>query len=128
MLAAFSACLRARAGPDVVVARYGGEEFALVVRSDGLEPVLAFVEALRAEIEDLVVETSAGPIRITASFGLAHETGPVASWQALFSLADDALYEAKAAGRNRVRATNATIAVHRKRPAPSSALSDSAVA
>ncbi|WP_061931632.1 GGDEF domain-containing protein [Aureimonas sp. AU22] len=109
VLAAFSECLRARASPDVVVARYGGEEFAIVMRSDQLEAVLAFAEDLRAEVEALVVETSAGTIRITASFGLAHEVGPVAAWPTLFDIADRALYEAKAAGRNRVRLCNATI-------------------
>ncbi|WP_136625062.1 GGDEF domain-containing protein [Aureimonas flava] len=110
VLAAFSACLRKRAGEDIVVARYGGEEFAIVVRSDGLEMALAFAEELRGEVEGLAVRTTAGTIRITASFGLAHQGGPVASWQALFSIADRALYDAKAAGRNRVRLSNATLA------------------
>ncbi|WP_294641409.1 GGDEF domain-containing protein, partial [uncultured Aureimonas sp.] len=110
VLAAFSGLLRRRSNADVIVARYGGEEFAIVLRSERAEDALAFAEALRAEIEGTEVETSAGPIRITASFGLANETGPVASWQTLFSVADKALYEAKAAGRNRVRLSNATIA------------------
>ncbi|KQQ82056.1 GGDEF domain-containing protein [Aureimonas sp. Leaf324] len=110
VLAAFSGLLRQRANADVIAARYGGEEFAIVLRSERAEDALAFAEALRAEIEGLVVETGAGPIRITASFGLANEAGPVASWQTLFSVADKALYEAKAAGRNRVRLSNATIA------------------
>ncbi|WP_416358321.1 GGDEF domain-containing protein [Aureimonas phyllosphaerae] len=110
VLAAFSSLLRRRANADVIAARYGGEEFAIVLRSERAEDALTFAEELRTEIEGLVVETSAGPIRITASFGLANEAGPVASWQTLFSVADKALYEAKAAGRNRVRLSNATIA------------------
>ncbi|WP_279479947.1 GGDEF domain-containing protein [Aureimonas sp. SK2] len=110
VLAAFSALLRKRAGADVVAARYGGEEFAILVRSDDVESVLAFAEDLRAEVEAMTVETSAGPVRVTVSFGLAHERGPVSSWQTLLTLADKALYDAKSAGRNRVRLTNATIA------------------
>ncbi|WP_182085474.1 GGDEF domain-containing protein [Aureimonas sp. ME7] len=109
VLFTFAQCLKTRMGPDVLVARYGGEEFALAVRAQSPERLVHFAEMVRTEIENLHFATSEGILRLTASFGVAHERGPVSSWPTLLSLADKALYEAKAAGRNRVRLTNAAM-------------------
>lgn len=91
--------IRAQLRTVDVLARWGGEEFVLLLPHCGAAEALRVAEKLRA----LVAEPpfpQAG--QVTASFGLAqwqlHE--PLDTW---LKRADDALYAAKAAGRNRVR-------------------------
>jgi two-component system, cell cycle response regulator len=87
------------------VGRYGGEEFLVVV--PGCDPLNLKVtaERLRRKVADTPVETAAGPVPVTISLGLA-ATQVTASGlvgrEALLHDADQALYAAKAAGRNRV--------------------------
>ena len=82
------------------VCRYGGEEFAVLLSGTGGAPALAVAERLRRTIAGLSVCGRAGAT--TASIGLA-EGGPAeGGWQDLLGAADQALYEAKAQGRNRV--------------------------
>lgn len=79
-----------------IVARYGGEEFAIILSRTDLEGALGVAERLRAAVENHPWTTR----RVTASLGVAcldSETGPE-----LIARADAALYQAKAAGRNRV--------------------------
>lgn len=78
--------------------RWGGEEFMLVCPNTSLESATNLAEALRANIEraDLAAET-----HITCSIGVAALEGDnIKNW---FKRADQALYEAKASGRNCVR-------------------------
>lgn len=82
--------------PGVAIARVGGEEFALIGTIDNLSAVagLHLLTTLRQ------AEMPHGS-RVTASLGMA--SGPLKSdddWKALYSLADQALYEAKAEGRD----------------------------
>lgn len=81
-----------------IVARIGGEEFAVLLSNTTTEEAMRMAERLRAGIESL-------PIGITVSCGVASliPTDPEA-WNTLVDRADRALYAAKAAGRNRVRA------------------------
>ncbi|MBB3950407.1 GGDEF domain-containing protein [Aureimonas jatrophae] len=104
--------LREAAGPDQVAARYGGEEFALVLTGDAARDVLARMETLRAAFEALSVSIpgQAAALRLTASFGVALALDSGDTWDELARSADQALYEAKRAGRNRVRATNRILA------------------
>lgn len=85
--------------------RYGGEEFLIVV-PDTTEPrLLEVAERLRLA----VAVTNMGPaddIPVTASFGVAHTAQKPSSWAALEQMADEALYRAKAEGRNRCVASN----------------------
>lgn len=85
------------APPGALVARFGGEEFALLVpAASGFDADRA-LDAMRAERMpfDLTVTASIG----TCNGPLARET----DWKALYRCADRALFEAKAAGRDRVR-------------------------
>ncbi len=88
------------------VGRYGGEEFLVVVPGcDSLNLAVA-AERLRRKIADLPIATSAGPITVTISLGLAtaqaNESGLI-DREGLIRDADAALYAAKARGRNQVQ-------------------------
>ncbi|MBI2796560.1 MAG: diguanylate cyclase [Gemmatimonadetes bacterium] len=88
-----------------VVARYGGEEFVVVLPETPAPGALAFAERLRERIE--ATDFSAHPhgtFHLTTSIGMATFPGPrTESGEDLLARADEALYRAKADGRNRVR-------------------------
>ncbi len=82
--------------------RYGGEEFLAVLPGCNPSNALQVAERMRHSVSALPVSTSAGPIEITASFGVASvDIARSASVDATISAADEALYRAKRAGRNR---------------------------
>jgi two-component system cell cycle response regulator len=84
------------------VGRYGGEEFLIVVPSTDEAGVLGLSERIRHAIESKPIATDSGEISITVSLGLAVSNGFAAlDPEAMLSTADDALYRAKEAGRNR---------------------------
>jgi two-component system cell cycle response regulator len=89
-----------------VVARYGGEEFVIVLPETTEEGAVAFAERIRERIEDQGFQVADGlMLHLTASIGVAtFPSARVASVEDLFARADEALYRAKAEGRNRVRA------------------------
>ncbi|HET7452127.1 MAG TPA: diguanylate cyclase [Thermoanaerobaculia bacterium] len=85
------------------VARIGGEEFALILTRTGGEGAVSVAERTRAAISGSPAATSVGALSVTVSAGIASAGGPIAfDPQELYRAADDALYEAKRAGRNRV--------------------------
>ncbi len=88
--------------PYDTVGRYGGEEFLVVVPLSGSLATMSIAERVRKRIESAPVLTDAGPIQVTISCGVAicSSDTPIAV-QALLFLADEALYRAKGAGRNR---------------------------
>jgi diguanylate cyclase (GGDEF)-like protein len=84
-----------------LVYRIGGEEFVVVVLGQNTQGALQIAEALRRAI---TAEPIAG-LTITASFGVAGSAaGEPFVWDEVFAAADAALYDAKAAGRDCVRA------------------------
>ena len=83
------------------VARWGGEEFALLFPGAGVDQAAVVAEQLRAAIEAIDCSDFAPGLKITASIGLAERTG-LSHHERLVSRADERLYEAKHAGRNRV--------------------------
>jgi diguanylate cyclase (GGDEF)-like protein len=84
-------------------ARYGGEEFAIVVPDEGISGAVQLAERCRREIENVHLPAKGKPIRPTASFGVAAAEG-LHNAELLVDRADQALYRAKAAGRNRLAA------------------------
>lgn len=87
-----------------MVGRYGGEEFILVLPDTTLAGSARLVERCRARLAETPVAAGNGEIfHISASFGLAcNEQHIGLSAEALIKAADNALYQAKSKGRNRV--------------------------
>jgi diguanylate cyclase (GGDEF)-like protein len=83
-----------------IVGRYGGEEFALLLPA-GPGPAREVADRLLDLVARTPIETSAGPLHITVSVGLAHGAA-VRDLGALLDRADQALYRAKRRGRNQV--------------------------
>ena len=84
------------------IGRYGGEEFLLVLPGCDGAAGLAVAERVRNRTADEPVRAGDALLPVTVSIGLAFtEASPVGS-EALVHAADEALYRAKAAGRNRV--------------------------
>ena len=86
-----------------VAARYGGEEFIIIAPHTNLENAAKLADRIRERLATTSVQSEAGPLHVTASFGVA--SYPVCAAHdpdELVQLADEALYVAKDAGRNRV--------------------------
>lgn len=93
--------LRATARQGDVPARYGGEEFCVILAAADAEGSIIAAERLRKAIELATVPSARGPLRITASLGVAAiSPGECLTKEALFERADQALYRAKEQGRN----------------------------
>jgi two-component system cell cycle response regulator len=85
------------------VARYGGEEFVVVLPETGFAGGMVFAERVLSQIAHHKFGATHGPLSLTASVGIAVFPGEgIASVDDLFARADEALYRAKAGGRNRV--------------------------
>jgi len=96
---------RALVRPDDVLARYGGEEFIVLLRDSCAADAQVVAERLRATVQKVGIENVDSPERVvTVSIGVASAelTDETAALR-LVEDADRALYEAKCAGRNRVR-------------------------
>lgn len=87
-----------------MAARYGGEEFVILLTETDCADAKMVAERLRKLMEDSPIQSEKGEIHFTASFGVAGmgENTPSETLDRLISQADQALYEAKRTGRNRV--------------------------
>ena len=91
-----------------VASRYGGEEFLLLLPECPLDAAVRKAEQLREEVEKLQVEYRGGKVGVvTVSIGIAAFPDHADDAGTLLRCADNALYLAKQAGRNRVVAYSA---------------------
>jgi diguanylate cyclase (GGDEF)-like protein len=87
-----------------VLARIGGEEFAIVAPNTDAEAAASVAQRIRSGMQEFALPHAAAPLgRVSVSIGCAitHDTRAVTLTQ-LMKQADEALYEAKAAGRDRM--------------------------
>jgi diguanylate cyclase (GGDEF)-like protein len=86
-----------------VIARVGGEEFAVVLPGTAVKAAEALAERIRARVEGEVFHSVADqPFGVSVSIGVAERKESDGDYGDIISRADEALYAAKAAGRNRV--------------------------
>ena len=85
-----------------VAARYGGEEFGIILHETNETGAMTLAERIRAKVE---AATFPGGLKLTISIGLA-ASDDESQFTALLERADQALYVAKQAGRNTVRAAD----------------------
>ncbi len=85
------------------VARYGGDEYIVVCPEIGAENVLLVAERMRNKVADHAFTSGRISCRVTLSVGIAVSEGKDGeSYQSVLERADQALYQAKEGGRNRV--------------------------
>ncbi|WP_019915834.1 sensor domain-containing diguanylate cyclase [Methyloversatilis discipulorum] len=85
-----------------VLARFGGEEFVVLLPDTTLEGAAVVAQRLCQLLATQAVEVGGQAVRYTVSAGVAAMDADVSDFDALMQRADEALYAAKAAGRNRV--------------------------
>lgn len=85
-----------------MVGRYGGEEFIAILPDTDEAAAAAFAERVRARVEEHVFRDGATEVRMTMSAGVASFLGEGGAPETLLKHADEALYQAKGGGRNRV--------------------------
>lgn len=83
-----------------LVARQGGEEFVALLPHTDARAALAWAERMRAAVGSAELRTAAGPLRLTASFGVAAALAEDEAPAHLLDAADRALYCSKQRGRD----------------------------
>jgi diguanylate cyclase (GGDEF)-like protein len=95
-----AARLRLNMRPYDHVGRYGGEEFLIVLPNVDLEQAAHQAERLRAKLSASSMMVDGGEMQVSASFGVTVSDGSERSSDIFVRVADQALYKAKASGRN----------------------------
>lgn len=104
LLAGFGKLLQSLSRTEDIACRYGGEEFTLILPETGLSGAQVRAEAIRAAVEALRIRHLGQELPgVTVSIGLACLPEHGDSAEALLRCADEALYQGKHRGRNRVQ-------------------------
>jgi diguanylate cyclase (GGDEF)-like protein len=85
-----------------IVGRIGGEEFSVFLPNTSMTGAEHLAETLRTAVESTLIEVDGVRVKITASIGVAVKGCDQQSIQEIQQKADQAMYEAKRNGRNRV--------------------------
>lgn len=110
VLCAIAKSLQGHAREVDRVARFGGEEFCVLLPHTFHDGAVLAAERLREAINRVSINWEDENISVTISTGLATAEDPQETLENLMRRADEALYQAKAEGRNRVVAANRAIA------------------
>lgn len=102
--------LATQARASDICCRFGGEEFLLILPQMSKGKALERAERMRQAVAAMEFRVGSSVLRITASFGVASFPDDGSTADELLATADNALYAAKAAGRNRVEAAQAPAA------------------
>jgi diguanylate cyclase (GGDEF)-like protein len=102
VLRIFAESAQANLRPSDIVARLGGEEFAVLLADACRDNAFKVAERIRSTFAALAATVAGHAVNATASIGVAIIQDPQQDIAALLSQADQALYRAKARGRNRV--------------------------
>jgi len=103
VLKTVAACMARRLRQSDVLGRVGGEEFVAFLPATDTQGAMTLAEALRQDIQAAQPELANGArLEVTASIGVAPGTSVPSTLDELQRRADQAMYQAKAAGRNRV--------------------------
>lgn len=101
-LTAVAGLVRSRLRSPDLFCRFGGEEFTLLLPGTDLDGAVHLAEALRAGLARLELELEGVCFTLTGSFGVAAVLAADAALEELLARADQALYQAKEQGRDRV--------------------------
>jgi len=85
------------------VCRLGGEEFLILCPGQTLQEAAATAETIRRAVQDHAIQLDTGETRATISLGVAERNERTAIADDMLRLADEAMYAAKRAGRNRIQ-------------------------
>jgi diguanylate cyclase (GGDEF)-like protein len=102
VLRAVAAALKKGLGPSDLAARYGGEEFTLILPRMDKEAAGIRAEAVRKAISEISIDHGGEALKVTVSLGVACFPGDAMTKKGLIELADQALYQSKKNGRDRV--------------------------
>ncbi len=98
-----AACVKAIVRREDLFSRYGGEEFALVLVETNRQQSIEVAERIRSSIEQRLFRFEESEFHITVSMGICCTTGDESlSTKEMVRRADEKLYQAKRAGRNRI--------------------------
>jgi len=100
VLVAFAKTLRGVLRPGDVVGRYGGEEFCVLLPQTDASTAALVAERVRELVAHEPIDVPDGALRYTVSIGVTEITLELVDLARLIGFADEALYEAKARGRN----------------------------
>jgi len=102
LLRFLGAAMRREVRAEDMVCRMGGEEFLIVLADAGLHTALALAERVRRSIADTAFVSGDVSCKVSVSIGVALREPGMQRVEELIKAADNALYAAKAGGRNRV--------------------------
>ena len=112
VLVAFAALVRGCLRKEDLLARYGGEEFIALLPAATQSATSTLAERIRRKLANTELRAAGKNVRITVSIGVASERGrSLPPLQDLLARADEALYTAKAEGRNRVVISGTPLAI-----------------
>ncbi|MBF0327354.1 MAG: GGDEF domain-containing protein [Alphaproteobacteria bacterium] len=102
VLRSVAVCMEQGVRQSDMVGRIGGEEFSALLPDTDREGAYQLAEKLRSDIEALMPDIGSERLRVTASIGVAVGGPEVRTIAEVQRLADEAMYQAKRQGRNRV--------------------------